>query len=105
MFLLGVDAVKESFMGLSVTKIILFLIGVAFYREGGCGRCLEMSLVESLGHDMKWPRLMAVMFMVWEHLLSVMWIVGAAPFWSRCSWNVVQAVVIYRACCFLRSWT
>ena len=73
MFLLGVDAVKESFMGLSVTKIILFLIEVAFYREGGCGRCLEMSLVESLGHDMKWPRLMAVMKVDLTGLKAAVW--------------------------------
>ena len=35
LFLLGVDVVKEILMGLSGTKILLLLIEVAFYREGG----------------------------------------------------------------------
>ena len=35
LFLLGVDAVEESLMGLSVTRIILLLIKVDFYRERG----------------------------------------------------------------------
>ena len=35
LFLLGVDVIKESLMGLIGTNIILLLIEVAFYREGG----------------------------------------------------------------------
>ena len=35
LFLLGVDAVKESLVGLSGTKIILLLVEVEFDREGG----------------------------------------------------------------------
>ena len=35
LFLLGVDVVKESLMVLSGTNIILLLIEVAFYHEGG----------------------------------------------------------------------
>ena len=35
LFLLGVDVVKESLMGLSGTKNLLLLIEVAFYCEGG----------------------------------------------------------------------
>ena len=35
LLLLGVDVVKENLMGLSVTKILLFLIKVTFHREGG----------------------------------------------------------------------
>ena len=34
LFLLGVDIVKESLMGLSGTKIILILVEVVFDREG-----------------------------------------------------------------------
>ena len=46
--------------------------------KGECGRCLEMRLAESPGHDMKWPQLMAVMKVdfrgpkaaVWKYLAS-----------------------------------
>ena len=34
-FLLGVEVVKEIFMIVSGTKILLLLIKVAFHREGG----------------------------------------------------------------------
>ena len=33
--MLGVDVVKEILMGLSGMKILLLLIKVSFYREGG----------------------------------------------------------------------
>ena len=29
--------------------------------KGGCGRFLEVRLAERPGHDVKWPRLVAVM--------------------------------------------
>ena len=35
LFFLGVDVVEEILMGLSGTKIILLLIEVAFYCDGG----------------------------------------------------------------------
>ena len=42
--------------------------------------------------------------MVWEHSLSMMWRVGEVLYWRRCLWHIVQDVVIYRACRFLRRW-
>ena len=53
LLLLGVDVVKERLIGLSGTKILLFLIKVYFHCEGGGGRYLEMRLAERPDHDVK----------------------------------------------------
>ena len=41
--------------------------------KGGCGICLEMSLAERLGHEVKWPRLMAVMKVDLTGLKAAAW--------------------------------
>ena len=43
-------------------------------------------------------------FVVLEHSLPRMQGVGAAPFWWRCPWHIIQALVISRACRFFRRW-
>ena len=52
--------------------------------KGDRGRCLEMRLAERPGHNVKWPRLMAVMKVnlmglkadAWKHLASLCLVVS-----------------------------
>ena len=41
--------------------------------KGDCGRCLEIRLEERPGHDVKWPRLMAVMKVDFTGLKAYAW--------------------------------
>ena len=41
--------------------------------KGDCGRCLEIRLAERPGHDVKWPRLMAVMNVYLTGLKAAAW--------------------------------
>ena len=63
--MLGVDIVEESLIILGVTKILLLLIDLAFYHEGGLWKIFVDGASGKVrpGHDVKWSHLMAVMKM------------------------------------------